>query len=201
MKIEHATPVMLKCFCGKEFNLKHKLTTHIKRTHNNIRDHACDVCEKRFFTPKELKVHILKQHSPGYVDNSAYFCEICGKQYASTKSLRTHMKYHQEPEYRCAFEGCQKGFITKLLLMNHEKTHFGQRDHMCHLCEKSFFSANHLRRHISVSHDKVRVNCFVEGCRFSVGRKDYLRNHIQTHRELPDDVKNEYLIKIRDMKM
>lgn len=66
MKIEHATPVMLKCFCGKEFNLKHKLTTHIKRTHNNVRDHACDSCDRRFFTPKELKVHILKQHSPGY---------------------------------------------------------------------------------------------------------------------------------------
>lgn len=72
---------------------------------------------------------------------------------------------------------------------------------MCHLCEKCFFSANHLRRHIAVAHDKVRVNCFVEGCRFSVGRKDYLRNHILTHRELSEDVKNAYLIKIRDMKL
>lgn len=66
MKIEHETPIMLQCFCGKEFNLKHKLTTHIKRTHNNIRNHACDFCEKRFFTPKDLKDHTLKFHSPGY---------------------------------------------------------------------------------------------------------------------------------------
>jgi uncharacterized Zn-finger protein len=130
------------------------------------------------------------------------------------------MKHHQEPEFRCAFEGCQKGFISKLLLSNHEvsdscqssnhpstflspnqKIHLGQRDHMCHLCEKSFFSANHLRRHIAVSHDRVRVSCFIEGCRFSVGRKDYLRNHILSHRELPEDVKNAYLVKIRDMKL
>lgn len=66
IKTEHEIPVMLKCFCGKEFNLRHKLTTHIKRTHNNVRDHACKFCEKRFFTPKELKVHILKVHTPGY---------------------------------------------------------------------------------------------------------------------------------------
>lgn len=117
MKTEHdSNPEMLKCFCGKEFNLRHKLTTHIKRTHNNARDHACDFssCSKRFFTPKELKVHILKCHTPNYVDRSEHFCEvksrsenfqrnsflvlqICGKKYSSSKSLRTHMKHHQEP--------------------------------------------------------------------------------------------------------
>lgn len=73
---------------------------------------------------------------------------------------------------------------------------------MCHSCEKSFFSANHLRRHIAVTHEKVRVNCFIENCRFSVGRKDYLRNHIiLNHRELSESVKNALLIKIRDMKL
>lgn len=59
-----------------------------------------------------------------------------------------------------------------------------------------------LGRHIAVTHEKVRVNCFVESCRFSVGRKDYLRNHIiLSHRELTEDVKNAYLAKIRDMKL
>lgn len=201
IKTEHEVPVMLKCFCGKEFNLRHKLTTHIKRTHNNMRDHGCTVCEKRFFTPKELKVHTLKAHTPGYVDKTEHFCEICGKKYSSSKSLKTHTKHHQDPEFKCNYEGCQKAFITKLLLQNHLKIHTGQRDFMCHLCEKSFYSANHLRRHIAVSHDKVRVNCFVEGCRFSVGRKDYLRNHILNHRELPEDLKKDYLIKVRDMKL
>jgi uncharacterized Zn-finger protein len=67
-KTEHETPVLLKCFCGKEFNLKHKLSTHINRVHNDIRNHVCTVanCKKRFFTPKELKSHVLKVHSPGY---------------------------------------------------------------------------------------------------------------------------------------
>lgn len=111
---------MLTCFCGKEFNLRHKLTTHIKRTHNNRRDHGCEICPKRFFTPKELKVHVLKSHTPGYVDKSEHFCEICGKRYSSSKSLRTHMKHHSEPEFKCKFEGCNKGFISKLLLANHE---------------------------------------------------------------------------------
>jgi uncharacterized Zn-finger protein len=72
---------------------------------------------------------------------------------------------------------------------------------MCHFCEKSFFSANHLRRHIAVSHDKIRINCFVEGCKYSVGRKDYLRNHIISHRDLPTDIKNEYLQRVREMKI
>ena len=176
MKTEHeANPEMMKCFCGKEFNLRHKLTTHVKRTHNNDRKHICTTCQKRFFTPKELKTHELKTHTPGYVDKSEHFCEICGKKYSSSKSLRTHMKHHSEPEFKCNFEGCQKGFISKLLLNNHQKIHLGQRDHMCQFCVKSFFSANHLRRHIAVSHEKVRVNCFVENCRFSVGRKGKIK--------------------------
>lgn len=149
MKTEHEEPTILKCFCGKEFNLRHKLTTHIKRTHNNIRDHECESCQRRFFTPKEKKVHILKCHTPGYVDPTVHYCDVCGKRYSSSKSLRTHMKHHQEPEWKCNFEGCNKGFISKLLLNNHEKIHLGQRDFQCHQCEKSFFSSNHLRRHIA----------------------------------------------------
>lgn len=202
MKTEHGANVeILKCFCGREFNLKHKLTTHIKRTHNNKRDHACESCPKKFFTPKELKVHTLKSHTPGYVDHSEHFCEICGKKYSSSKSLRTHKKHHTPTEFNCDYEGCSKGFISKLLLANHQKIHLGQRDFMCHLCEKSFFSSNHLRRHIAVSHEKVKINCFIETCRFSVGRKDYLRNHILSHRELSEEAKNAFLLQIRNMKI
>ncbi|CRL06415.1 CLUMA_CG019612, isoform A [Clunio marinus] len=201
MKTEHdENPEMLKCFCGKEFNLRHKLTTHIKRTHNNDRSHVCELCPKRFFAPKDLKSHILIAHTPGYV-RTEHFCEVCGKKYGSAKSLKTHMKHHQEPEFKCQFDGCPKAFINKLLLANHEKIHLNQRDFQCHFCEKSFFSANHLRRHIVVTHEKVRVNCFVESCRFSVGRKDYLRNHILSHRELSEEMKHAYLIQIRDMKL
>jgi hypothetical protein len=77
LKTEHGhNSEVLKCFCGKEFNLRHKLTTHIKRTHNNVRNHPCDTCPKRFFTPKELKVHILKSHTPGYQDTEEHFCEV-----------------------------------------------------------------------------------------------------------------------------
>lgn len=73
----HETNIeMLKCFCGKEFNLRHKLTTHLKRVHQNARDHHCKSCPKRFFTPKELTSHEL-MHKPNYVQSADHFCEVC----------------------------------------------------------------------------------------------------------------------------
>lgn len=77
LKTEHGhNSEVVKCFCGKEFNLRHKLTTHIKRTHNNIRNHPCESCPRKFFTPKELKVHVLRNHTPGYEEKEEHFCDV-----------------------------------------------------------------------------------------------------------------------------
>ena len=73
-----------------------------------------------------------------------------------------------QPQFVCSYEGCKKSFIGKQMLVNHEKIHRGQRDHMCHLCEKSFYSASHMRRHILVSHQNLKIQCLVEGEKFNL---------------------------------
>lgn len=108
------------CGCGKEFKYHSQFVDHTKRVHENIRDYSCQFCGKNYFTRRELSVHIKRTHMKG--PEEAVFCEICGNQYASKHSLRTHKKYHEQPQFVCTFEGCNKAFIGRQMLVNHEVT-------------------------------------------------------------------------------
>lgn len=106
------------CPCGEEFRLHSQLVDHTKKVHQNIRDHICHDCGKSFFSKRELDLHIKRVHMKGL--GEGVFCEICGNQYSSKSSLRAHRKYHQEPQYVCAFPGCDKKFVKKQKLDMHE---------------------------------------------------------------------------------
>lgn len=79
-------------------------------------------------------------------------CEICGKLFATNKHLTRHRLYHDEPKFKCLFDGCLKAFIDNAKLRDHQKLHEGNRDHLCHLCEKAYFHQKDLKRHLDVHH-------------------------------------------------
>jgi hypothetical protein len=112
------SPKTYICPCGKEFKYHSQFVDHTKRIHENIRDYSCQFCGKNYYTRRELSVHIKRVHMKG--PEESVFCEICGNQYASKHSLRTHKKYHQQPQFVCSFEGCNKAFIGRQMLVNHE---------------------------------------------------------------------------------
>lgn len=124
------------------------------------------------------------------------FTEICGKLFATQKHLTRHRMYHEEPKFRCNFEGCLKAFIDNAKLKDHQKLHEGNRDHLCHLCEKAYFHQKDLKRHLDVAHKQTIFFC--ELCTFTISRKDYLRNHLNSaHKSLSVDEKNEILARTK----
>jgi hypothetical protein len=50
------------CHCGKEFNQRASLTTHIKCVHQKIKAHSCNICGKSYFTRKDVQNHKKSQH-------------------------------------------------------------------------------------------------------------------------------------------
>lgn len=124
------------------------------------------------------------------------FAEICGKLFATQKHLTRHKMYHDEPKYKCTFEGCSKAFIDNAKLKDHVKLHEGNRDHLCHLCEKSYFHQKDLKRHLDVAHKATIFYC--EICSFTISRKDYLRNHLNSaHKHLTLEEKNDILARTK----
>jgi hypothetical protein len=54
-------------------------------------------------------------------------------------------------------------------------------------------------RHIKVTNEKHRVNCPVEDCKFMVGRRDYMKNHIRKHVELKPEVQTQMLDSVKEL--
>ncbi|XP_047039465.1 zinc finger protein 37 homolog [Helicoverpa zea] len=93
-RIKHMSEVhnithKFKCpICGREYNIKHYLATHIRQTHGQ-KNKNCSECGMAFITNHGLKKHMLK-HS----GLKPYSCNVCCKSYARSYTLREHMRAH-----------------------------------------------------------------------------------------------------------
>ena len=61
--------------CGKNFNQKSNLKTHVRAVHENIKTKVCDTCQKRFGQERHLVNHILTVHQ----NLKLFQCEFCNK--------------------------------------------------------------------------------------------------------------------------
>lgn len=174
------------CECGKTFDLKVNLQGHKYRVHGNGKfKMTCEQCGKSFNKSK-MKEHIKVFHTKDGRKNE--ICTECGKRFDFLRELNRHIKKsHREHTLRCDEPGCDRIFSAPFELKQHKRLiHLKIKDFHCHYkdCGKSFSVKQRLKIHIVVTHEKQREKCPVEGCKFMVGRRDYMRNHIRKHTEL-----------------
>lgn len=74
--------------CGKIIP-RHLLIRHMQ-CHTGERKHVCEVCNKAFLRPFNLKVH-MKTHT----GEKPFSCEVCPKKFSQKHVLFAHMKTHQ----------------------------------------------------------------------------------------------------------
>ena len=55
--------------CKKTFNLARNLHVHVKRIHNKIKNHICQICELRFAKNTELDTHLKRIHDKKWNDD------------------------------------------------------------------------------------------------------------------------------------
>ncbi|XP_017076716.2 LOW QUALITY PROTEIN: protein suppressor of hairy wing [Drosophila eugracilis] len=119
--------------CGKSFIQATQLRTHSK-TH--IRPFACEQCEEKFKTEKQLERHV-KSHSR--TKRPVFSCTECKRTFRTTALLKEHMDEgnHSPKQQRVA-----KRPAIKIM----ERTD-------CAICDKNFDSSETLRRHIRTVHE------------------------------------------------
>lgn len=77
-------------------------------------------------------------------------------------------------------------------------THIGNRDQICHICEKAYFKNRDLQRHLDVSHKQTTYFC--EFCTYTNSRKDYLGNHLKSAHNLDAATRSDVLKRVKFVK-
>lgn len=132
-------------FCEKECTNDNDLTSHVNKVHLQIKPYSCDMCDKQFYTQKNLKCH-KKVHCM----RSKEKCEFCTKTLKSRKDLVIHIRKHIGIKpHQCLL--CSQMFYSENLVIKHMNKWHGGR-FCCKLCKKVFVNKIGLRNHVNMVH-------------------------------------------------
>ena len=133
--------------CYKRFDRAHNLRYHMSiHSRDRVRRFACDLCDKRFFTPRSLDLHAVRH------GEKKFGCEKCGKRFHRNRSLKLHLLLHAGiKNFVCHF--CGKRFARDAHLSRHIESHDrSQRKYWCYKCESYLKNLQAFRRHMNSKH-------------------------------------------------
>uniref|UniRef100_A0A0P4WMX8 C2H2-type domain-containing protein n=1 Tax=Scylla olivacea TaxID=85551 RepID=A0A0P4WMX8_SCYOL len=131
---------------SKLMNVHHKI-------HSDERPSLCDICGKRFKTPKQLRnhktLHMKKTEAPQHQ------CEICHRPFSDKRMLRNHQEsvHKKVKPFLCNY--CGYSTASRSTLKMHMRQHTGEKPFACEKCKYRTSDHNSLRRH-KMQHSGVR---------------------------------------------
>lgn len=131
-----------------------------------------------FFPSPMLSVSYSRSGSQSSVE--VFRPELVDATCSPTRIYNTTETNKKSAVYECTFPGCSKKFTRRDNIKYHLKTHELHRDRpfACTQCEKCYFRAIDLTRHIRVTHEKIKAyKCRV--CSQSYTRKEALKRHTE----------------------
>ena len=77
--------------CNASFDWKSSLKRHVRTVHEKNRPFQCNVCDKKFHTNVQLKIHNESNHP--------FKCKVCSKKFIAKLHLKTHNSIHHQMQY------------------------------------------------------------------------------------------------------
>ncbi|CAH1642759.1 unnamed protein product [Spodoptera littoralis] len=144
--------------CDKQFPSVYLYQKHVKdsvkHTPKPKVSLPCPVCKKTFTKTSYRNNHYRLFHT----DKTKHYCELCDKYFVNGFGIRTHFKnVHQKipkPKDKIC-DLCGRGFHTNRILVNHRRTHTGERPHKCQYCPAAFAQKTAMMTHQKTQHKNV----------------------------------------------
>ena len=160
--------------------------SHYKQVHLKIKSFKCNLCEKFAFSGNRDLLGHKRTH--GDVPLAKPFsCErpLCKKTFAKVSSLKQHERSHNgEKTHLCNV--CQKKLACKLSLDFHKRTHTGEKPYSCKYCQESFSQSGNFERHVRTTHTgETPFSCDLCEQSFQTGPR--LKKHQLIHAERSHD--------------
>ncbi|XP_022667038.1 transcription factor Sp3-like isoform X5 [Varroa destructor] len=154
----------------------------------------CPSCKIPFASAIELQAHLTTHtQKPGQVkvEGRNIPCEVCGKLFATQDRMKAHMRSAHQADKNCSCSICgsggvcpqSAGFSYRCKLLDHMRSHSGERPFHCDVCGRGFSQKNHLTRHMMIHTGERPFAC--EFCGRGFYRKDKLTRHRRTHTGWP----------------
>ena len=160
--------------CGKQFRVQALLSRHVREVHDRIKNHACDICGRRFANSTARN-----DHRRIHTGERPCVCQLCGKAFKTKASLFVHSKFHSNVfPHSCPH--CDKRFRRRQQLNIHILLHTGEKPHSCQFCGMRFRLSKTLKDHTLIHTNKKTFECTICGKRFAQER--YLKTHARNHK-------------------
>ncbi|CRK93016.1 CLUMA_CG006469, isoform A [Clunio marinus] len=153
---------------------------HVMKVHMNIKNFFCDSCPYGAFFKYDLEQHMRVHIQKQPKEPQKYFCEMCGLDFEKRFHLNAHVKAkHTKREriHQCSI--CEKAFFSAENLKKHVESH-GAKVMPCEFCGKLFSCMNNLRTHLYY-HSEPKFICDFPNCDKKFYMRKRLRAHVKTH--------------------
>ncbi|KRZ06010.1 Zinc finger protein [Trichinella zimbabwensis] len=139
-------------------------------------EHKCNMCSMNYISALLLKRHMKEEH-----DEIPYMCGFCPKRFKWKSNFLKHKEVHNA-HFKFTCNQCNTNFPSQAAVDVHFKSKHMERirEHVCPLCQKSFYEKESLTKHMR-EHNGPFYTCGQCGRQFV--EEALLKKHITIHTE------------------